>query len=174
MTKYLKLSEVRNFLPFKKEEFTGKIGLSLIGVSLVIIFLILTLFGMYTREKRLNALVSDGFLLTNIVAGYSQTGLEREEADRILKIVSVMGSKRGLLYGMITDREGRTIAHTDVSSIGNVLSDPIALKAVSSNNPLKQVYKDPDTKYTIYDFTHPLYINGEKAGVVRLGFSLDA
>jgi two-component system phosphate regulon sensor histidine kinase PhoR len=173
MSNFLKLIKKSNPFGLKKEEFTDKIGLVLIGISLVIIFLIILLFVIFTQQKRLKQLNSDGWTLTNMVAGYSLTGLERDEANKLLKIINYTGGNSGLVYGMIMDTKQRVIAHTDIFYVDKTLNDPIALRVASSNNPLKQNYEDPGTGNTIYEFSRPIYHNDKKEGAVRLGFSPD-
>ncbi len=169
------MEALKRLNPFKlqQEEFTQRIGLTLIGVSLVIIFLIMSLIIIYSYQKRSQELISNGSTLTKMISLYSMNGLDRIEANKLLKMVSFMGSESGLVYGIIMDTNRRAIAHTDISYADNILTDPVSLKAASSNNPLKQVYHDHVTNNTIYEFSSPLYMNGEKAGVVRLGFSQD-
>jgi PAS domain S-box-containing protein len=169
------ITVLRRTFPFrlKNEEFAEKIGLISIGISLVIIALIMSLFVLYTKQKRQQELIADGFALTDMVARYSAMGLEITEANNIMKIVNMMGSKSGLVYGMIMDVNGRVIIHTNINLVDHVLTDPITLRAASSNNPLKQVYKDPDTDNRIHEFSRPLYGSGKKVGAVRLGFSQD-
>ena len=166
---------VKKNFPFKlkKEEFTGKIGLVSIGVSLIIIALIMSLFVLYTKQKREKELIVDGFALTNLVAEHSVDGLDRIEAGKLFKIVNMMGSKSGLIFGMVLDMDRRVIAHTDTLYIGHILNDPATSKAVASNSAIKQVYKDPNTNHTMYEFSRPVYTNGTMTGAVRLGFSKD-
>ncbi len=162
-----------NLFALKKEEFTNRIGLISIVVSLVIIVLIMSLFVLYTKQKRQRELISDGFSLSNMIAGYSVEGLERDEANKLLKIVNYEGSKSGLVYGMIMDINQQVIAHTDILYVDKILNDPIASRVASSHNPLKQVYKDPITNHEIVEFSRPIYRKGSKVSAVRLGFSQD-
>jgi PAS domain S-box-containing protein len=155
----------------KKEEFTEKIGLTAIGVSLIIIALIISLFVLYTKQKRQKELIDNGITLTEVVAGYSAKGLDEIDASNIITTVEKMGKKSGLMYGMIMDVSGRIVAHTDINLVGEMLTDQITARVVSSNNPLKQEYEDPGTSQTVYEFSRPIYTGNKKAGSVRLGFS---
>jgi len=161
--------------PFKPQEerFIQKKGLMSIGIWLVIIVLIMSLLVIYTQKKHQRELVSDAYTLTSLIANYSEGGLEGAEANNLLTIIKVMGSKSKLLYGMIMDVNRRIIAHTDFSYVDKILADPLAIRVASSNNPLQQVYTDPGTNQKVFEFSRPLYANGKKLGVVRLGFSPD-
>jgi len=173
MTNSIKLLNKTSPFKLKKEGFIQNIGLISIGVSLIIIILIMSLFALYTKQKRQQELIADGFALTDMVANYLAQGPEKVEANNIMKIVDMMGNKHGLVYGMIMDVNGRVISHTNINLVDHVLDDPIALRAATSSNPLKQVHKDPDTHRTTHEFSRPLYKNGKKEGTVRLGFAPD-
>jgi two-component system phosphate regulon sensor histidine kinase PhoR len=150
--------------------FIQKIGLISIGVALIIISLIISLFVLYTKQKIQKDLIVNGVALTDMVANYSATGLDKVEANNIIKIVDRMGTKSGFVYGMIIDTKQKIIANTNSMYVDNTL---IANRAASSNNPLQQIYEDSRTNHTIYEFSRPIYMNGKKEGTVRLGFTPD-
>ncbi len=156
----------------KGEAFIQKIGFISIGVSLIIIFSIMFLFVLYTKQEHQKELIDDGVALTEMVADYVK-GLESAEMHDIMKIVEITGIRSGLVYGMIMDVNGRVITHTNINFADHMLNDPITLRAASSNNPLKQVYKDTETEHVIHEYSRPLYSGNKKVGAVRLGFSRD-
>jgi PAS domain S-box-containing protein len=174
MTSFTRI--LRNTVTFKAKEVevAEKVGMIALGMSLVIIALIITFSVLSTKQKRQQEIIDDGFALTDLVANYSAKGLEKTEENNILMIVDGIGRKSGLLYGMIIDTDGRVITHTNSNLVDHILNDPISLRAATSSNPLKQVYRDPDTDSRIQEFSRPLYSGGKKAGAVRLGFSQDA
>ncbi len=173
MTNYFTLLRKASPCKLKEEGFVQRIGLISIGVSLVIIFLVVSLFVFYTKQNRHKEIIDDGLALTEMVANYSAKGLGYIDADNIIEIVDIMGRKSGLVYAMIIDADGRVLTHTDTRLLNHKLTDPIALRAVSSNNPLQQVYQDHHTDNTIREFSRPLYSGGIKEGAVRIGFSED-
>ncbi|MBI5740467.1 MAG: PAS domain S-box protein [Nitrospirae bacterium] len=173
MTGFSKFFNTCRRLAPKREEFTGTVGLVLTGISLVIILLTISLLVIYVQRKHLRELNSYGFTLTDAVAGLSVNGPGMNESDNLLKILDIMGSRSGLVYGMIMDVHGKVTAHTDSRLVGDTLYDPAAKKVIASNNPLRQVYDDPLTGHSIYEFSRPVYHNGKKTGVVRLGFTND-
>jgi hypothetical protein len=168
MRKLIKLLKKTSHFQLKEEKFIQKIGLISIGASLIIIVSIVTLFVLYTNHKRQKELIADGLSLTSMVARYSVNELKRDNANKLLEVVNYAGSKSGLIYSIIIDINKKIITHTDSRYVDNSL---IAKRAASANNPLKQVYNDPGTKHTIYEFSHPIYENGKKEGTVRLGFA---
>jgi diguanylate cyclase (GGDEF)-like protein len=167
MRKLIKLLKKTSHFQLKEEKFIQKIGLISIGVSLVIIVSIVTLFVLYAKQNRHKELIADGEALTRMVARYSVSELQRDNANKLLQVVNYTGSKSGLVYSIIIDNNQKIVART-----GSRYEDmSIAKRAASANNPLKQVYKNPGTKHTIYEFSSPIYENGKKEGTVRLGFS---
>ena len=166
------LRRTASFIP-KEEDFLQKIGLISIIVSLALIFIITSFFVLHIKLKRQKELIADGFALTEMVVNYTARGLDNIDANNIIKTVETMGSKSGLVFGMIMDVNGRVMTHTNINPVDHMLTDPISLLAASSNNSLKQIYKDPFTDNTIHEFSRPLFNNGKKEGIVRLAFSPD-
>jgi len=170
MTNFIKSLKQISLFPLKEEKFIQNIGLISIGVSLVIIVLIMSLFVLFTKQNRQKDLISDGVTLTSMVASYSMNELKKDNANKLLEIVNYTGSKSGLVYSIIMDTNQKIIARTGSNYVDNTL---IAKRAASSNNHLKQIYKNSLTNHTIYEFFRPIYKNGKKEGTVRLGFSPD-
>jgi diguanylate cyclase (GGDEF)-like protein len=115
-------------------------------------------------------LINDGSALSILVARYSIDDLKKHGANKLLDIVNYSGGRSGLVYSIVMDNNGNIIAQ----NINNYYHDEhIASQAVSSINPLRQTYIDTRTNYTIHEFSRPLFNNGKKDGVVRIGFSPD-
>jgi diguanylate cyclase (GGDEF)-like protein len=170
MTIFEKLFNKTSPFQLREEKFIQKIGLISIGVSLLIIVLIMSLFVLYMKQKVHKELISDGSTLTSMVARYSVNDLKRDNANKLFEIVNYTGGKSGLVYGMIIDTNQKIIANTNNRYVDSTL---IAKRAASSNNPLQQIYEDSRTNHTIYEFSRPIYKNGLKEGTVRLGFAPD-
>ncbi len=161
----------------RKGDVTQRIGLIVIGVSLVVIALIVSLLVFAGQRKRLKVMLADGRTLTGMVAAYAENKLKNDTLDReqeigkFLGIIDFLGAGNGWVYGMVTDPEGKVLAHSDHALVGTFLSDSLSQRALMSNNPLQQDYEDEITGNRIYEFTHPIFRKGKKIGVVRLGFS---
>jgi diguanylate cyclase (GGDEF)-like protein len=166
----MKLFKKPSPFQLREEKFIQKIGLISIFASMIIIFLSVSLFFLYTKQKVQKELMADGLALTSMIARYSVNELKRDNANKLFEIVNYTGSKSGLVYGMIIDTNQKIIANTNNRYVDSTL---IAKRAASSNNPLKQIYEDSRTNHTIYEFSRPIYKNGRKEGTVRLGFAPD-
>jgi diguanylate cyclase (GGDEF)-like protein len=164
------LNRIKIFSPYqlREEKFIQRIGLMFIGVSLLIIMIIMSLFTLYAKQQIKTDLIADGSVLTSMIARYSLNELKRDNAKKLLEIINYTGIRSGLVYSIIMDTNQNIIVQTAKRYIDN---EHIAKRAATANNPLKQIYKDRRTNHTIYEFSRPLYHKGKKEGTVRLGFA---
>ncbi len=112
----------------------------------------------------------------NIIKGLAQVGKESLITnDEILLInyVNLVERTKGVIYAMVTGSQGKILAHTDVSLLGTVANDTIAIKARSSNELVTQSYLDKENQ-NILDIALPIFINQNKVGIARIGFSQDS
>ncbi|NIN92906.1 HAMP domain-containing protein [bacterium] len=113
---------------------------------------------------------------TNIIKGLAQVGRESLITnDEILLInyVNLIKRTRGVMYALVTDAQGKVLAHSDVGLLGTIGDDTTAIKARSSNKFITQSYVD-DKKQKVLDFALPIFIDRNKAGIARIGFSQDS
>jgi PAS domain S-box-containing protein len=174
MTNFTSLLRKTPPIKLKEDTFIQRIGLISIGVSLIIILSIMSLFVLYTKQKNQQEITTYGYALTDMVSNYFVNGPDGADAKNIIDIVEMLGRKSGLVYAMVMDRDRKITAHTNSNDAGRILNDALSVQIASSTNPLKQTYRDPDTQLEILEFSRPLYSGAEKIGAVRLGFSQDA
>jgi len=74
---------------------------------------------------------------------------------------------------VVTSPQGKVLAHNDVNILGTITNDAIAIKARSSNKLVTQSYVDKGNQ-KIVDFALPIFINQNKVGIARIGFSQDS
>ena len=141
-----------------------------ITVSLVIIVVILSLFVEYAKQSNNKNLMTDGAALTRMVASYTLDDLKKHDANKLLDIISYAGLRSGMVYSMVMDNNENIIIKNVKRYYHN---EHITKQALSAMNPLKQTYVDKMKNYTIHEFSRPLFNNGKKEGVVRVGFSPD-
>ena len=113
---------------------------------------------------------------TNIIKGLAQVGKESLITnDEILLInyVNLVERTRGVMYAMVTAPQGKILAHTDVNLLGTITNDTIAIKARSSDELVTQSYVDKE-KQNILDVALPIFIDQNKMGIARIGFSQDS
>ena len=113
---------------------------------------------------------------TNIIKGLAQVGRESLITnDEILLInyVNLIKRTRGVMYAVVTDPQGKVLAHTDVSLLGTIADDTTAIKARSSNKLISQSYINKG-RQKVLDVALPIFINQDKAGIAGIGFSQDS
>jgi signal transduction histidine kinase len=113
---------------------------------------------------------------TNVIKGLAQVGKESLITnDEILLInyVNLVKRTRGVMYAVVTSPQGKVLAHNDVNILGTITNDAIAIKARSSNKLVTQSYVDKGNQ-KIVDFALPIFINQNKVGIARIGFSQDS
>ncbi len=111
----------------------------------------------------------------NLIKGLAQVGKESLiTKDEILLInyVNLIKKTRGVIYAMVTGPQGKVLAHTDVSILGTIANDTVAIRARSSNELVTQLYLGKE-KQNILDMALPIFINQNKVGIARIGFSQD-
>ena len=112
----------------------------------------------------------------NIIKGLAEVGKESLITnDEILLInyVNLVKRSRGVMYAMVTGPQGKILAHTDVNILGTSDNDTIAMKARSSNEPVIQSYVNKG-KQKVLDIALPIFVNQDKVGIARIGFSQDS
>jgi len=148
---------------------------SLLNSFLIIVVILGVSIFLFVAEKKLLIQETEENR-SNIIRGLAQVGKESLITnDEILLInyINLVKKTRGVIYAMVTDNRGKILAHTDVALLGKRANDPVAAKAISSNEPATQTYVDKD-KGNILDVAMPILINENKMGMARIGFSQDA
>jgi diguanylate cyclase (GGDEF)-like protein len=125
---------------------------------------------MYVKQKRHKEIKASGTFLSSMLAGYSLDELKGDRVNELIKIVYYAGWENGMIYIIIADTKQNTIARTGII---NDVDTHIVNRATHSNNFLKQTYKDSNANRTVYEFSRPIFKDGNKEGTVRLGFSPD-
>ena len=105
---------------------------------------------------------------------YQELGLVEEGGLLDNYISQIMRNKElHVIYAMILNKNNMVIAHNDYREYSKMYTDPISLKAVSTNKTVKQYYLDPVKKIKVLDIATPLAISTKKWGTLRVGISLE-
>lgn len=73
------------------------------------------------------------------------------------------------LYAIILDRNGRVLAHNDLTEFGKIYRDSITLSAMNSDTVIESQLEFDGRE--IIDFAAPLAIGGKRWGLLRMGVS---
>lgn len=90
----------------------------------------------------------------------------------LLNYLKLIKNNKGLAYAFVTGTSGEVIAHTDMNLLGTILNDEVSAKAQNTEQLLIQKYSVERNK-PILDLALPVYVNEQKAGAARIGFSQD-
>jgi signal transduction histidine kinase len=76
-----------------------------------------------------------------------------------------------LIYLAVLDGNGRVISHNDFNEYGKVYTDPVTLKALSSDSTIVQSFHDNKTGFEALDFATPLSIGKKRWGTLKFAIS---
>ena len=115
---------------------------------------------------------ADNVLLVDLLAASASSALESGSKEDLLHLADRAKEKEDFLYCSIVDTEGNPLVYSGNKYSGDTGLDQVARNAVLANQPLQQVYQDPNGQETIIEFSHPVFAAGRKPGAVRLGLAL--
>jgi signal transduction histidine kinase len=103
---------------------------------------------------------------------YERLGLVEEGGLRDNYIIEVFNRRDlDILYLIVIDRDGRVISHNDITEYGNIYSDPLTVKAFSSESTIIQRFKIKG--HAALDIGVPLAIGKKRWGTLKIGVSLE-
>lgn len=101
---------------------------------------------------------------TNSLLTYNFVALEQN--------VEKISRDQDVLYAIILDREGRVAAYSSHDEHqGMILQDAVSQRAASARDTLIQQVRSNQGEAEHYDIAVPVFVQGEKWGVVRIGLS---
>jgi PAS domain S-box-containing protein len=127
-------------------------------------------------EHRQRAAVIDeaerrGQVLARDLAALSQNSLLLYNFTALEQNVARLATEQDVEYAIILDRDGQVVAYSGrPERVGVVLPGGVAERAAATTEPLVQ---DSATKSgrSIYDFSVPIVVQGQKWGTARVGLS---
>lgn len=151
----------------------GGYGLRLKFIALISLLFILTgslLSGFFfkrTQEALEDELERRGLSLAKNLAYNSIYGVSMEDARALDRLVKGMLEEGDVAYVIITDTQGKILAHSNSGEIGKVLSDSVSRAALKAEIPETQKLGTPDGQ-TVYDIAAPVVA---QVGIESLGSS---
>jgi len=103
---------------------------------------------------------------------YEKLGLVEEGGLIDNYVAEIFNTKDvDLLYLAVLDSRGRVISHNDFNEYGKVYTDPVTLKALSTDSTVVQEFHDERTGYEALDFATPLSIGKKRWGTLKFAIS---
>lgn len=153
----------------KSVNFFGLLTLGLASISLLLVFLLFSHFEIKTGEQQI---LNDGAALCNLITDTARQEFFINSGSRNLTLLDYVVREKGVAYCLILDNTQTPLLH-----LGQSL--PEANPQLESNSwraeyLLSQKYTEKQGGETIYEFAKPIYIQGEKTGLVRIGLNLSS
>lgn len=133
-----------------------------------------TLMGLFvyhsTRESReliTEEMKGSALSFSRMLATTSTNAILSRDISSLHEYVDKTGKERNVSYAVIEDSDGTVLASTDRKFDGYILTDEVSRKANSSSGELFQQVGN------VFDVSVPVFSNGKKAGIARIGISTD-
>src|SRR3989442_3847125 len=148
-----------------------KLKLSLLITALLVVTVtFLSAFLLYRAERSLIAqMTKRGLTIAQHLANAAKNPLLNDDGLTLNLLVKDAMNDADVAYAIVTDHDGKIVAHPDVTLIGRPLERPTGLARLG-DDLLIQTYTDLD-KERIMDFAIPLTFRKVPVGAVFLGFS---
>src|SRR5438034_3862511 len=148
-----------------------KLKLSLLITALLVVTVtFLSAFLLYRAERSLIAqMTKRGLTIAQHLANAAKNPLLNDDGLTLNLLVKDAMNDADVAYAIVTDHDGKIVAHPDVTLIGRPLERPTGLARLG-DDLLIQTYTDSDNERTM-DFAIPLPFRQLPVGAVFLGFS---
>lgn len=149
----------------------NKFGLLVIVVATIIVSLILFLFYRYEKRTGEKQLAKDGFTLCSLIADLvRQELLVDGNKSRDLNLLDYVVREKGIVYCLAMNSDGAPLVR-----LGRQVSEE-GFKFVQDSEKvehlLTQKRLESRNGEVIYEFSKPIYLEGKKAGLVKIGLAL--
>jgi len=144
------------------------IGVALIAFSIVGTALVTQFVVRGEHRHRVQDIVNKGHYLTSLIALFPIQDLE-DNRYFFLRVFKEYLSSENLVYCLIHDRSGRSLLSLAPPGLPAAIPGDVQTKSLQSLKLTTQSYQPDGTEYPIYEFSKPIFQNGEKSGTVRLG-----
>ena len=148
-----------------------KLKLSLLITSLLVITVVLvSVFLLRQEQQGLSAeMTKRGLTIAQDLSASAKNPLLTNDDLTLNVLVKDAMKDPDVAYVVITDHEGKVLAHSDLALIGKPLDRPKGLQPLAADL-LVQTYKDP-RQGSMIDFSVPLVFSRVRVGGLYLGFS---
>lgn len=148
-----------------------KTKLILLITLLILSSMALTSIFLFHQEKKnlTEEVEKRGAAMLHMLAQDSKGPLLSGDDLLLHKFVSEVKKSEGVVYAMICDQEGRILAHSKLSLVGEVFAQEPGTRIVQKSPVVIQLIKEKGPY--ILDFAEPIFYGGIKIGVARLGIS---
>jgi two-component system sensor histidine kinase AtoS len=149
-----------------------KFFLAFTGLVLGLMVALLLIVESRQRASIIRQMEKRGVALATHLAAVSTNSLLTYNFVALEQNVEKISRDPDVLYAIILDREGRVAAYSGHDEHqGMILQDAVSQRAASVRNMLIQPVRSNHDALAHYDIAVPVFVQGEKWGVVRIGLS---
>ena len=114
-------------------------------------------------------LVDRGNNLATLISLYPVSELTKEKKDYFLKTLSEDFTSQGLVYCVIHSNQENNILELSTEGLLNKVPDDIRLRSENTRRLINEAYSIGNTDNAICEFAKPIFENGKRTAIVRLG-----
>ncbi|NOR25876.1 MAG: PAS domain-containing protein [Desulforhopalus sp.] len=121
---------------------------------------------------RTQDILKKGNYLVSLIALHPIEYFYGDKNNLFLKTLAEQVASEGLVYCFIHDRTGQPLVSFVNHNVASQIPPDVLMRSLYVEGLTQQTFRLTGSNTTINEFTKPVYQNGEKSGIVRLGFNV--
>ena len=146
-----------------------KIGIVLLLAVVVGVAVFVRILIQQEERSYKSNLLSKGNHLVSLIALHSLSDFEGDKRNFFLRTLTEHTSNQDLAYCFINDQSGRSLVSLAPDNLASKIPNDIQMKALSATGLTKQTFKPEGLGYEIFEFSKPVFEDGQKTGTIRIG-----
>ncbi len=128
----------------------------------------------HDEKQNMRSIYTKGNYLVSLVATHPINSLKDDRRGIVLKTLAKFIYPKGVAYCIIHDDSGRPMIVLTPKDMAAKIPPAIKTKSLYSIGLTQQKYRLPGSRDTFYEFSMPMFENGQKTGTVRIGLNQPA
>ena len=146
------------------------LNIILLFIFLLIVITFFTRFQLRQEEKsKRKVILYQANQLVSLITLHNINDFETDKKDFLLKTIMENNFHTGLVYCFVHDHTGKVLASFASNELVNKIPNEIRTRSFSEMMLTKQTFYDPGSGQTIYEYSKPIFEDGQRTGTVRLG-----
>ncbi|MFH1487752.1 MAG: PAS domain-containing protein [Pseudomonadota bacterium] len=108
--------------------------------------------------------------MASLLALHSLSDFDGEKRDFFLRTLTEYISSEGLIYCVVHDQNGQSLLSLVPQGLASKIPNEVQTRAIYTMGLKKQSFQIAGHENPIFEFAKPIFENGHKTGIVRLGF----
>ncbi len=128
----------------------------------------------HDEKQNMRSIYTKGNYLVSLVATHPINSLKDDRRGIVLKTLAKFIYPKGVAYCIIHDDSGRPMIVLTPKDMAAKIPPAIKTKSLYSIGLTQQKYRIAGSRDTFYEFSMPMFENGQKTGTVRIGLNQPA